>query len=251
MIDKIIYILNGDKPYDVFKELFDNGELETLLPELYNLHTTTEAGHKNNFFHTLGVLKNVCDMGGDLNMKLVAVFHDIGKPITKRKKEGGWTFHNHELIGAKLTMKVFDRWGVTDVKFRDHIYRMIEHHGRLKIQRDVTESAIRRLDVTVGSDIMFDLLDFCKCDITTSYDEKRKRIQSGLDAIRERIVEIREKDEDAKWRSPITGHVIMELLNTTEGRLIGEIKRFVDPKIKSGEWTEQDGLDYINNKYKQ
>lgn len=251
MENTILNILNGDKPYDTLLELFNTGELEILIPELYNLHTTTEDGHKNNFYHTLGVLKNVCDFGGSFNMKVVAIFHDIGKPKTKRKVAGkGWTFHNHELVSAKMTMDIFDSWGISEPKFRDYVYRMIQYHGRVKMHRDVTESAIRRLDVNVGQDIIFDLINFCKCDITTKYDAKRNRIVTSLDTIKNRITEIREKDNDAKWRSPITGYVIMELLGTVAGPVIGKIKKITDPKIKSGEWSEKDAIDYIVDNYK-
>jgi poly(A) polymerase len=252
MKNKIIDILNNYKPYDILFQLFETGELKEILPELYELHTTTEEGHKNNFFHTLGVLKNVCDIGGDVNMKIVAILHDIGKPNTKnRALDGkGWTFHGHELESAKISMNVLNRWDISDDKTREYIYKMIKYHGRVKMHRDVTESAIRRLDNSVGKNIIFDLIEFCKCDITTKYDHKRKRIVDSLNTIKQRIIEVRNKDEDSKWRSPITGYVIMELLGTVEGPIIGQIKKIVDPKIKSGEWTEKDAIDYININYK-
>ena len=250
-MNKILNILNQDKPYDILYQLFQTGELEKLLPELYNLHTTTEEGHKNNFIHTLGVLKNVCDIDGDINMKIVAILHDIGKPATKRKVEGkGWTFHNHELISANMSINILDRWGITDKKTREYIYKMIKYHGRVKMHRDVTESAIRRLDNNVGQDIIFDLINFCKCDLTTKYDHKRKRIVDSLNRITERIKEVRNKDEESKWRSPITGFVIMKLIGVSEGPVIGQIKKVVDPKLKSGEWSEKDAIDYIISNYK-
>jgi poly(A) polymerase len=250
-MNKIINILLNDKPYDVLYHLFKTGELETLLPELYELHSTTEDGHKNNFYHTLGVLKNVCDINGKLSMRLVAILHDIGKPSTKRKDGNkGWTFHNHEQVGADMALNILKRLGINDDKLNDYVYRMIQHHGRVKMHRDVTESAIRRLDNNVGNDIIMDLIDFCKCDITTKFDDKRKRIVDSLDAIKNRIIEIREKDEESKWRSPITGYVIMDLIDNVTGPIIGQIKKIVDPKIKSGEWTEKDAIDYIIKNYK-
>jgi poly(A) polymerase len=255
MKNKIFEILKKDKPYDVLFHMFNTGELKKVLPELYELHTTTEEGHKNNFYHTLGVLKNVCDLTDDVNMKLVAIFHDIGKIATKKEKPNsdgsmGWSFHNHELVSANMTMDIFDRWGITDPKLREYIYKMIKYHGRVKMHRDVTEAAIRRLDNSVGQDVIFDLIDFCKCDLTTKYDHKRQRIVDSLNTITERIKEVRAKDEDAKWRSPITGYVIMQLLGTVEGPVIGKIKKVVDPKLKTGEWSEKDAIDYIINNYK-
>ncbi len=250
-MDKILNILNQDKPYDVLYHLFQTGELEKLLPELYNLHTTTEAGHKNNFFHTLGVLKNVCNINGDLKMKIVAILHDIGKPKTKRRNDKkGWTFHDHEAVSAKMSLGVLDNWGITDKNDIKYIFNMIKYHGRVKMHRDVTESAIRRLDTNVGQDIIFDLIDFCKCDLTTKHDDKRQRIVDSLNKITERIVEVRKKDEEGKWRSPITGFVIMKLIGVSQGPVIGQIKKEVDPKLKSGEWTEKEAIDYIVTNYK-
>jgi len=250
-MSKIINILKQDKPYDVLFHMFKTGELEKELPELYELHTTTEDGHKNNFYHTLGVLKNVCDTSDNINMKIVAILHDIGKTATKRKDANkGWTFHNHELVSADMSLDILDRWGITDKDIREYIYNMIKYHGRVKMHRDVTESAIRRLDNNVGQDIIFDLIHFCKCDLTTKYDHKRQRIVDSLNKITERIKEVRDKDEDAKWRSPITGYVIMNLLGTVEGPTIGKIKKVVDPKLKTGEWSEKDAIDYIITNYK-
>jgi len=250
MKNKIFDILKKDKPYDVLFDLFKTGELKELLPELYELHTTTEEGHKNNFFHTLGVLKNVCDTNNDFNMKVVALLHDIGKPATKRNVGGkGWTFHNHELVSANMTMDILDRWGITDKNFRDYLYRMIKYHGRVKMHRDVTESAIRRLDNNIGQDIIFDLIEFCKCDLTTKYDHKRQRIVDSLNTIKDRIKDVRKKDKESEWRSPITGFVIMKLIGVSEGPVIGQIKKVVDPKLKSGEWSEKDAIDYIVSNY--
>ena len=126
---------------------------------------------------------------------------------------------------------------------------MILYHGRTKVHRDVTESAIRRLDNEVGQDIIFDLINFCKCDLTTRFDDKRERINSALETIRRKIIEVREKDEEAKWRSPLTGHMVMELLGVGEGRIVGEIKKELDPKLKSGEITLDDAVKYIKSKW--
>ena len=247
-MNKVLNILKEDKPYITIYNLFLNGELKTLFPELYEL-STTEKGYKNNFTHTLGVLKNVCDANYDYKMKMVALFHDIGKSVAKKFTEKGWTFHNHEIIGARMTMNILHNWGVFDKELLDYVYRMIFFHGRTKIHRDVTESAIRRLDAEIGPDIILDLINFCKCDLTTKYEDKRARITSALDNIKDRVLEIREKDKEAKWRSPLTGHIIMELLNVGEGRIVGEIKRELDPKLKNGEITLDDAIIYIKKKW--
>ena len=242
-MNRILEILKQDKPYILIYDLFESGELKYIFPELYDLYTE-EKGYKNNFIHTLGVLKNVCDFNNDFKLKLVALLHDIGKSVTKKYTSKGWTFYNHEAIGARMSMDILTRWGVSD-NLKDYVYRMIYNHGRTKMHRDVTESAIRRLDNEVGQDIIFDLIDFCKCDITTKFDDKRQRITSALETIKQRIIEVREKDEEAKWRSPLTGFIVMELLGVGEGRIIGDIKKELDPKLKSGEITIEDAIDYI------
>lgn len=222
------------------------GNLDEILPELVNLNTQT-TGHKNNYIHTLGVLKNVCQYNNDnLKMKIVALLHDIGKIVVRSKNdEGNWTFHNHEAVGAEMIKPILKRFNITNPKTVDYVYRMVKYHGRVKMHRDVTESAIRRLDNEVGQDIILELIEFCKCDITTRFEDKRNRIVTGLDTIKERVLEVRKKDEQAKWRSPITGHIIMNLLGVSTGRIIGDIKNVTDYKIKSGEWTEKEAIEYI------
>jgi len=225
-------------------ELYNNGELVHILPELIDLDDNTK-GYKNNFYHTLQVLKNVSDITNDHKMKLVALFHDIGKPKTKNNNNGKWTFYNHESVGAEMTIKIFNRLNINDEYLRDYVYRMIYYHGRVKIHRDVSESAIRRLDKEVGQDIIFDLIEFCKCDITTKFDDKRNRIISNLNIIKNRILEIRQKDEDAKWRSPLTGNMIMDLLDIQPCRLIGDIKKELDTKLKNGDITLDEAIKKV------
>jgi len=246
----ILKIIKKQSPQVHLLDLHKKGELVTFLPELSNLNVD-EKGYKNNLYHTLKVLENVSNITNDYKMKLVALFHDIGKPLTKLKKENGkWTFHNHESIGAKMTMDIFDRLNINDEILRDYVYRMIYYHGRVKIHRDVSESAIRRLDKEVGQDIMFDLIEFCKCDITTKFDDKRNRIVSNLNTIKDRIIEVRQKDKESEWRSPLTGNMIMDLLNIGTCKLIGDIKKDLDPKLKSGDITLDEAINEVL-KYKK
>lgn len=240
----ILNILKKDKPYVDIINLHKDGKLLSILPELDNLYSD-EKGYKNNFMHTMQVLKNVCEFNNDYKMKIVALLHDIGKPLTKKLTSNGWTFHDHERVGAKMSLKIMKRWGITDKDLIDYVFRMIYYHGRLKIHRDVTESAIRRLDSNIGKDIIFDLIDFGKLDITTKFDHKRNKIVSGLDTIKNRIIEVRSKDEENKWRSPLTGYMIMDLLKIKEGKIIGDIKKELDPLLKSNEITIEEAIEYI------
>lgn len=247
---ELIKILEKDHPYDVLKAMHDDGSLSLILPELSELDVK-EKGHKNNFYHTLKVLKNVCDAGLPLKIKIVAIFHDIGKLRTRKQTDTGkWTFHNHELIGAEMSKEILTKHN-TDPVLIDYVYRMVYFHGRTKIHRDVTESAIRRLTTDVGLDIIFDLIEFCKHDMSTQFEDKKTRIITNLNTIRDRIKEVYAKDEEAKWRSPLTGHIIMELLNIEAGKLVGDIKKNYDQLLKSGKITLEEAKIDILKKYKK
>ena len=240
-------ILKEDKPYLKLIELQNSGELVELCPELSNLDEKV-TGHKNNFYHTMGVLKNVCDSKNNtFKMKVVALFHDIGKLKTKSFESGEWTFYEHEKVSAKMVLIIFKRMEIEDKVFIDYVYRMIYYHGRTKIPRDVTESAIRRFGREVGLDIINDLMDFCKCDITTKWDDKRERFQSALDIMRNRIFEINKKDEESKWRSPLTGEIIMKTLNIEPCKLIGDIKKKYEPLFKEGKITLEEAIKQIKD----
>jgi putative nucleotidyltransferase with HDIG domain len=249
-MNNIFEILKLKNPQVHLLNLHQKGELFGLLPELTSLDTN-EIGYKNNLQHTFKVLENVCKITDDYKMKIVALFHDIGKSDTKKNNNNKWTFHNHESVGAELTMKILDRFNIIDVELRSYVYRMIHFHGRVKMHRDVTESAIRRLDKEVGQDIIFDLIEFCKCDITTKFDDKRNRIIISLDTIKDRIIDVRNKDKEAEWRSPLTGNMIMDLLSIEPCRLIGDIKKELDPKLKNGDITLNDAIKTIIDKYKK
>lgn len=248
-MNRILDILKENNPYIAIYDLFKSGELKNIFPELYNLYTE-DRGYKNNFIHTLGVLENVCEFNNDFKLKIVALLHDIGKTQTKKNSPNGWTFHNHESVGANMSTNILDKWDVSDY-LKNYVYRMVYYHGRTKLHRDITDSAIRRLDNEVGQDIIFDLIDFCKCDITTKFQNKRQRIHDSLDVIKQRIIEVRKMDEDSKWKSPLTGFIIMDLLGIEQGKLIGDIKKELDPKLKSGEIDLDYAINYIKKLYKK
>lgn len=248
-MNRILKILQGNRPYVKLLELQNLGKLEELCPELSALDEKVN-GHKNNFIHTLGVLKNVCELNNDYKMKIVALFHDIGKPTTKRFINGEWTFHRHEEIGAEMTMEILKRWNVEDEELLNYVHRIIYFHGRTKMHRDITDSAIRRFSKEVGIDIVSDLIDFCKCDITTKFEDKRQRYQSALDVIRTRVFEVEKMDEEAKWRSPLTGEIIMRELNLKPCKLIGDIKKVYDPLFKEDKITLEEAIMQIKQQYK-
>lgn len=240
----------NSEPYTDILAMYENGNLEEVCAPLFDL-SFTEDGHKNNFLHTLTVLKNVCDKGFSYEMKIVATFHDIGKTPTKRKiGKDDWTFHNHEAVGANMFVKLCQIYNITDIDI-DYIYKMILYHGRVKMHRDVSDSAIRRLSNDVGQDLIFDVIDFSKCDLTTRNKAKFERIDSGYDTIRQRIVDVRKMDEYDAWRSPLTGHVIMDIFNNNiDGRQIGVIKRSYDDILRNEKMTLDDVITEIKMLYK-
>ena len=251
MKNKILDILKEEKPYLELIKLQEQGLMEELCPEISTLDENVK-GHKNNFFHTMGVLKNVCESKNNtFEMKVVALFHDIGKPATKRFIDGNWTFHGHEELSAKMWLKILKRWNIEDKEFIDFTHRMIKFHGRTKMPKAITDSAVRRFTKEIGIDIINDLMDFCKCDITTKFEDKRKRFQSALDVIREKCFEVTKNDEKAKWRSPLTGEIIMKTLNIKPSRLIGDIKKKYEPLFKEGKITLEEAIKQIKNDYKK
>ncbi len=250
MKNKILDILKGESPYLELIKLQDDGLMESLCPEVFTLDENVK-GHKNNFYHTMGVLKNVCDSKNNtFEMKVVALFHDIGKPETKKWIDGDWTFHAHEELSARMWMKIIKRWDIKDKKFIDYTYRMIKFHGRTKMPRTITDSAVRRFTKEIGIDIINDLMDFCKCDITTKFPDKKERFQNSLDIIREKCFKVARNDEKAKWRSPLTGEIIMKTLNIKPGKLIGDIKKKYDPLFKENKITIESAIEDIIKEYK-
>lgn len=243
-MNKILNILKiRDNAWHYIYELRD--EMETLCPELYHLDEDVQ-GHKNNFLHTMGVIKNVYNSDNNsFAMRTVALFHDIGKPKSKKLIDGEWTFHGHEEIGAKMWLKLAKRWNIEDEEFVTYVYRMIYFHGRTKMPRTITDSAVRRFTKDIGIDLINDLMDFCKCDITTKYEANRLRYESALDTIRDKVFEVAKLDEEAKWRSPLTGEIIMETLNIKPSKLIGDIKKKYDPLFKENKITLEEAIDEI------
>lgn len=242
----IIEILLTENPSKSILDLHHSGELIKILPELSALDINVN-GHKNNFYHTLKVLDNVIEANANFNMRILALLHDIGKVHTRKLINNEYTFHNHEEIGATLVPAILQRLDINDNV--NYFVRMVKFHGRLKLIDDVTDSAIRRLDKEIGDDIIFDLIEFCKYDNSTSKPEKLKRICNGLDDIKNRIIEVRTKDKEASWRSPLTGDIIMEILNIPQGRLVGEIKKEYDEKFKNNVISLDDAIIEIKQKF--
>jgi len=232
-------ILNSNNPSQDLLNLDNAGVLEHLLPELTKLKgvdVINGQGHKDNFIHTLQVIKQTAEVSTNPWLRLVAILHDAGKAPTKRfDKERGWTFQNHELVSSRMVKDVFKRFDLDKSKI-DYVSKLVEYHGIAKelTKIGVTDSAIRRFSNELG-EWVDDLLLFCKCDMTTASPMKRQRFQIELDSLKERIEDVKKNDESSKWRAPIDGNFIMKELNIEPGRKLGKIKSEIERAIKANE----------------
>ncbi len=254
----LLNILNAPDPSIELSKLDESGVLEHLLPELTALKGVDIVDgqkHKDNFAHTLQVVKQTAEVSTNPYLRLVAIIHDAGKAPTKRfDKEKGWTFNNHELVSSRMVGDIFTRFGL-DVSKKDYVIKLIEYHGITKelTKEGVTESAIRRFSTELG-EWVDDLLLFCKCDMTTSSYSKRQKFQNDLEKLKERINIVKQKDEVSKWRPPIDGNFIMKTLDIQPGRKLGLIMTDIVDAIKSGRIEDNFDSAYkylqtISNKY--
>ncbi len=234
-----IDILNADASNikNMFLILDEKGILSEVLPELIALKgvdKTKESYHKDNFYHTLQVIENTYNTTKNPWIRLVAILHDIGKAKTKKWINGiGWTFHNHEFVGAKMIKHIFKRFNLPEDKY-EYVYKLIYNHGFPKeLSKNVTDSALRRFALEIGDELE-DLILFCKCDLTSKNLEKTTRQSKAYDDVYNAIINIRKLDEIAKWRCPIDGNIIMQYFGV-KGKEVGLIKNKIEKAIKSGE----------------
>lgn len=235
-------ILLSPDPARGLQILLETGLLEVFLPEVAALQgTETQKGHshKENFEHTLQVLRQLLAQKPDASLWLrwAALLHDIGKPLTKRFDEKqGWTFHLHEEVGAHLVKTIFSRLHLPlDQRLR-YVQKLVRLHGRpiALAQAEVTDSAIRRLIVEAGKDLE-DLILLCRSDVTTRNPHKRRRFLANFDRVMERVRTVEARDKLARFQPPISGHDIMTHYNLPPGPLVGQIKEAIRQAILEGE----------------
>ena len=237
--DELNKIILSKKPSKGFKLLFDTKLLHQFFPEMVNLQGVSikdNLGHKDNFYHTLQVLDNVAENSTDLWLRWAAILHDIAKPATQRFEEGhGWTFHGHEVVGAKWTPKIFTRLKLPLDDKMKFVQKMVMLHLRpiSLTKENITDSAIRRLIFDAGNDLE-NLLLLCDADITSKNENKVKRYKENLKLVLQKIREVEERDHIRNWQPPITGEIIMQTFNIKPSREVGVIKDAIKDAILDG-----------------
>ena len=229
-------IIMSPHPSKGFVDLQRSGLLNIILPELAALDIVEQKNgraHKNNFYHTLEVLENVVAHEGALWLRWAALLHDIGKTKTKRWEPSiGWTFHNHNYMGAKMVPEIFRRLKLPMGAEMKYVQKLVDLHMRPQVIADseVTDSAVRRLLNDAGDDID-DLMTLCEADITSKNEVKKKMFLENFRMVREKLADLQVKDYKRLLQPVIDGNEIMEMFHLKPSREVGTLKQYLKDAV--------------------
>lgn len=224
--DELVKIMASPRPSIGWDLLLKSGLLSFILPELAamrGVEVVHGRGHKDNFYHTLEVLDNVARATDDPWTRWAALLHDIAKPVTKRwDEELGWTFHNHNFIGAKMVPRIFERLTLPMGAEMRKVQKLVELHMRpiALVEDEVTDSAVRRL-LNYAEEDIYSLMILARADITSKNQEKKQRFLDNFDLVEQKFEDIRAIDKDRAFRPALNGNEVMAMFGLAQSPLVG------------------------------